>query len=662
MKRIVKLAASLLVLVLLASTSFGQEIQGLTVKSLGEKVNLEYSISGEQLGQVFSITPSYSTDGGKTYNAIKTVVGQYGNNVLGGKNQIIIWDVLKDLPALQSDVTFKIAGVTKASKPLIEEFSKIDFKLISLHKMPNNQIELVLSITNNGAQRDLKLINGLITISDFKKNKLDAQRGKLGDVLGGQRYSTPQKTLKSNETVQATFTFDYVPSDFDRAMRLNVGAEILTFSQFGLDKLETSVLQFRDLPISDKPTTLMATDVTKKFESTASASLNIQKPKPAELADITPPVITIIFPESVKLLGSEATRGRPYAQSSQGLDDKRLRSVGGATDGITVSEKTLTVKGTATDESGLFDVVINGQSAQISSDGNNFAAEVMLKVGRNDIVVRAMDTRKNSVEKRFIVYRKDTPNQKAFSDTEELDIVFDAPKAPKFYAFIVGVNEYPDPNISSLANPVSDAQKLYNVLTQKYTFDPNDIVFIKNATRAQLIDEFDRFTRRVGKNDNLLVFYAGHGYWDPETEFGYWLPSDALARSTSNWMANSQIKDYVAAIKSKHTLIIADACFSGGIFKNRKAFSDATDQLNKAYDKPSRKAMTSGNLTEVPDQSMFIKYLVQRLEENTLGYISAEELFSSFKQSVMNSTSAEPQYGDIKDTGDQGGDFIFVKK
>jgi hypothetical protein len=273
-----------------------------------------------------------------------------------------------------------------------------------------------------------------------------------------------------------------------------------------------------------------------------------------------------------------------------------------------------------------------------------------------------MDIRKNSIERRFIVYRKDSPTQKAVSDTEELDLVFDTPKAPKFYAFIVGVNEYPDPNIASLSNPISDAQKLYNVLVSKYTFDPNDIVFVKNATRAQIIDEFDRFTRRVGKNDNLLVFFAGHGYWDPETEFGYWLPSDALARSTSNWMANSQIKDYVAAIKSKHTLLIADACFSGGIFKNRKAFSDASDRLNKVYDKPSRKAMTSGNLTEVPDNSMFIKFLVQRLEENTLGYITAEELFSSFKQSVMNSTTTEPQYGDIKDTGDQGGDFIFVRK
>lgn len=661
MKRIVAFTSSILVFLFLGAANLGaQEIQGLTVKQLGEKINLEYSIVGEQLGQVFSVAPSYSIDGGKTFISMKTLAGNVGNNVMGGKNQIIIWDVLKDLPSLQSDVVFKVAGTTKTTKALQEDFSKVEFKLVSIHRIPNNQIELVLSITNNGAQRDLKLINGLITMTDFKKQSYDAQRGKLGDVVGGQRYSTPTRTLKSKETVQAVFTFERIPSDFSRIMRLDIGAELLTYD-IGLD-LEIGRIQFRDLPISDKPTTSMMTDVAKKFEATSSVSLNIQKPKPVDVADTKPPVIDIFFPKGVTLTGSEATRGRPYAQSSQGLDDKRLRSVGGASDGITVADKSLIVKGTASDESGLFDVVINGQSASIQSDGITFEANVLLKVGRNDIVIRAMDIRKNSIERRFIVYRKDSPTQKAVSDTEELDLVFDTPKAPKFYAFIVGVNEYPDPNIASLSNPISDAQKLYNVLVSKYTFDPNDIVFVKNATRAQIIDEFDRFTRRVGKNDNLLVFFAGHGYWDPETEFGYWLPSDALARSTSNWMANSQIKDYVAAIKSKHTLLIADACFSGGIFKNRKAFSDASDRLNKVYDKPSRKAMTSGNLTEVPDNSMFIKFLVQRLEENTLGYITAEELFSSFKQSVMNSTTTEPQYGDIKDTGDQGGDFIFVRK
>ena len=72
--------------------------------------------------------------------------------------------------------------------------------------------------------------------------------------------------------------------------------------------------------------------------------------------------------------------------------------------------------------------------------------------------------------------------------------------------------------------------------------------------------------------------------------------------------------------------------------------------------------MTSGSLTEVPDQSVFLEQLVKRLSENTQNYISAEEVFSSIRNIVMNSSPTTPLYGDIKDTGDEGGDFLFVKK
>ncbi|HOP04011.1 MAG TPA: caspase family protein [Tenuifilaceae bacterium] len=659
MKRFVKnLAVTLGFTLTSALFVQSQEFTDINVKQLGSNVNLEYSIIGEQIGQTFNVSPSYSVDGGRSFLPMKSVSGYVGASVLGGKNQVIIWNVLNDLPALQGDVVFKLSGNSKSTQALEDEFSKVKFKLISLHKTGTNQLELVLSITNTGATRDLKLINGLITITDFKKQQYDAQRGKLGEVIGGQRYSTPTRTIKTNETVEATFVFDRIPSDLNRVMRLDIGAELLTYD-IGLD-LEIGRLQYRDFPISDKPTGSMSVNVSKTFETTAAAKVSIEKPKPAAITDSKPPMVTILSPEGVTLIGSEATRGRPYAQSSTGLDDKRLRSIASG-EGIQVSEKSIFIKGTASDENGIYEVVINGNDAKLNSDGT-FEATILLKVGRNDIVIRSMDTKQNSVEKRFVVYRIDSPNQKAKSDTEELDIIFDAPKTPRFYAFIVGVNDYPDAGIASLSNPVSDAEKLRNVLVEKYMFEPNNVVFIKNATRAQIIDEFDRLTRRVGKNDNLLVFFAGHGYFDTETELGYWLPSDATASSTANWMANSQIKDYVAAIKSKHTLLIADACFSGGIFKTRKAFADATDNVDKVYDKPSRKAMTSGALTEVPDKSVFLELLVQRLDENTLGYLPAEELFSSFKTAVMNSSPTVPQYGDIKGTGDEGGDFIFVRR
>ena len=72
----------------------------------------------------------------------------------------------------------------------------------------------------------------------------------------------------------------------------------------------------------------------------------------------------------------------------------------------------------------------------------------------------------------------------------------------------------------------------------------------------------------------------------------------------------------------------------------------------------------TGMLKEVPDKSVFVKYLIQRLEENTNKTMLAEELFTSFRIAVINNSpnSQIPLYGDIKDTGDEGGDFIFIQK
>jgi hypothetical protein len=150
--------------------------------------------------------------------------------------------------------------------------------------------------------------------------------------------------------------------------------------------------------------------------------------------------------------------------------------------------------------------------------------------------------------------------------------------------------------------------------------------------------------------------------WDPKTEIGFWLPSDAKKSSKLAWFRNSTLRDYLREIRSKHTLLITDACFAGSIFSSRSAFIDAPVAIKKLYELPSRKAMTSGQFTEVPDQSAFLKYLIDRLQNNKEKYLSSEQLFSSFRIAVINNSSVIPQFGEIKDVGDEGGDFIFILK
>ena len=231
-----------------------------------------------------------------------------------------------------------------------------------------------------------------------------------------------------------------------------------------------------------------------------------------------------------------------------------------------------------------------------------------------------------------------------------------------YYALIIGNNNYQDKAIGTLDQPINDATKLYNILTSRYTFDVSNTYFLKNASYTQMIEAFDNLSQKITPNDNLLIFYAGHGHWDKNKELGYWLPVDAKQNSTAYWIPNSRISDYMSSIKSKHTLLITDACFGGSIFKTRSAFNDASRAINELYDLPSRKAMTSGNLNPVPDKSTFLQYLVKGLNENQEKYLATDKLFNTFREIVSNNSISTPQYGVIHRSGDQLGEFIFIQR
>lgn len=236
--------------------------------------------------------------------------------------------------------------------------------------------------------------------------------------------------------------------------------------------------------------------------------------------------------------------------------------------------------------------------------------------------------------------------------------------AKKFYGLVVGIEEYLDPAINSLDQPVKDARSFYDVLVNYYTFEKGNVTFLVNPKREELTKALDKLVEKITPEDNLIIFYAGHGHWDEKLKQGYWLPADAKSGDRGSWFSNADLKTYIGGINARHTLLITDACFGGGIFKTREAFRDANSDIQELYKYPSRKAMTSGSLNVVPDKSVFIEFLIKRLKENNDKYISAEQIFASFKTAVINNSvnNQIPQFGEIRDTGDEGGDFIFMRK
>jgi tetratricopeptide (TPR) repeat protein len=311
----------------------------------------------------------------------------------------------------------------------------------------------------------------------------------------------------------------------------------------------------------------------------------------------------------------------------------------------------ITLIGKAKDPGGIYKVMVNDQEAIVSAIGD-FKTQVNLKVGDNDIFVQATDMKRNSVTNSYFIYREDTIIREIGSLTE----------GGKYYALIIGISDYSDPSIPDLDGyPLQDAEKLAQLLTDNYTFNKENIRLLKNPSRSIIQRAFDDLSKVVTDNDNLLIFFAGHGHYDELTELGYWLPADAEKEYTSNWIYNDVLVANLKRIRSRHTLLISDACFSGSIFKTRSALDEAPMAYQK-YELKSRKAITSGVLQTVPNKSVFFKYLADDLANNKSKYFSASQLFQDIEIPVGNNSPNSPQLGVIGNVGDEGGDFIFIKK
>lgn len=319
----------------------------------------------------------------------------------------------------------------------------------------------------------------------------------------------------------------------------------------------------------------------------------------------------------------------------------------------------LTIAGKATDESGIARVTVNGAEAALDRNGN-FSAKILLKVGENIITVTATDINRNQSSEQLTIERAAV--FVALPDSSpDLPVIGQG----RYHALLIAVENYTVPGVSRLDFPLKDAQDLKQTLVATYTFDPMDVTILANPDRQTILKTLHDLKDRLTPQDSLLIFYAGHGIWLDDMQQGYWLPRDAAGSgNTANWISNSDIRDHIKAIKARHILLVTDACFSGGLFKVRGLSPQKTIAIEKMYELASRKAITSGAMKTVPDKSVFAKFLVKRLQENREPYLDAQKLFVSFKEAVINnsSTGQTPIYGAITEAGDEGGDFIFVRR
>jgi WD40 repeat protein len=239
----------------------------------------------------------------------------------------------------------------------------------------------------------------------------------------------------------------------------------------------------------------------------------------------------------------------------------------------------------------------------------------------------------------------------------------------RYVALVIGIDNYTG-YWNKLNNAVRDAKAVEDILKKNYNFSVVRSLYDAAATRQAIIGELEWLVANLKASDNLLIFYSGHGDFKESLNRGFWVPIDATTSSTSNFISNPDLQTFLGSIKAKHTLLVSDACFSGDIFRgsDRSETAEINDKYyNRVNSLASRQAITSGGIEPVMDggkdgHSVFTYYMLKALKENTQKYIDATQLFDAIKIPVVNNSSQAPKFSHIKNTGDEGGEFVFFKK
>jgi uncharacterized caspase-like protein len=229
------------------------------------------------------------------------------------------------------------------------------------------------------------------------------------------------------------------------------------------------------------------------------------------------------------------------------------------------------------------------------------------------------------------------------------------------YALAIGNNDYQ--HLERLKTAENDAAVVAQVLREDYGYD---VTLLQNGTRGQIISALNSYRKRLTPRDNLLVYYAGHGYLDRGAEEGYWLPVDAHDDDDAEWISNATITTKLRAIPAKHVMIVSDSCYSGSLTRGLTIKLRSEKHHATVADKKARVVLTSGGIEPVEDgggdgHSVFARRFIETLRGNS-GVMDGTALAQSVRRMVMTDADQEPEYGDIRKCGHDGGDFLFVRR
>lgn len=236
----------------------------------------------------------------------------------------------------------------------------------------------------------------------------------------------------------------------------------------------------------------------------------------------------------------------------------------------------------------------------------------------------------------------------------------------RYQALVIGNNAYTE--LSPLKTAINDATAVAELLRTAYGFTTT---LLTDATREEIIAALDHLRASLTEQDNLLIYYAGHGVLDTAEERGYWLPVNARQDSRIHWIANTTITDALKAMAAKHVLVVADSCYSGTLVRGidvamPPSGAGRNTYLSRIAQRRSRTVLTSGGLEPVSDSgggvhSVFARAFLMALQDNH-DVLDGQQLFGLIRRPVILNAAQTPEYTDMRYAGHEGGDFLFVRQ
>ncbi|NRB64404.1 MAG: caspase family protein, partial [Saprospiraceae bacterium] len=224
------------------------------------------------------------------------------------------------------------------------------------------------------------------------------------------------------------------------------------------------------------------------------------------------------------------------------------------------------------------------------------------------------------------------------------------------YLLLIGIDAY-HTGIPSLHNACRDARTIGELLCAKYQFEPKKTVSLFNddATGRNILDTLATFEHTLTSQDSLVIYFAGHGFYDTRKEVGYWLPADAQKDNTNSYLSFSVLRDYLKVIPSIHTVILADSCFAGALFMERDITYRQTG-LERLAQYPSRYLLAAGRNEPVSDgavgrHSPFAQSLIDILSYHKEPFLPITQLTLLLIEAVASNAKQLPRGEPLREVG-----------